>query len=778
LPKLEISPPPEDLAETIEVRFTDAINAKAAELNNHPVKIYNWVRNNIEFVPTYGSIQGADMCLQTKQCNAFDTASLLIALLRVSGIHARYVEGTVEIPIEKVMNWVGGFTDSMDALNTLTGIPATGMTVGGEIKYVRMEQIWVEAWIDYFPSRGSRHKPGKGEIWIPLDASFKQYNYTQGIDIKSAVPFDAESFIEQIQSTATINEQEGYVTGVDSLFISQTMDDYKTQVENYITQNYPEATVGDVLGKKEIIKQEFSYLLGTLPYRTIVKGEKYAEIPDNLRHKINFNVIKDIYDDITGTPINITKSLPEIAGKKITLSYSPATQMDENIINSYLPEPHADETPIDPSELPTSLPAYLINLKPELRIDGELVATGTAVTMGQTEDFIRTYNSPNIGIDIVSSRVDAGEYIGIAIDPGTISQEQMEAMKRKLEATKAKLEAADFTTLTKGDILGDLLYTTALSYYAELDAMNHIHAKKMKVLTFRLPSEAIFYFDLQTYKFMDIPMSASAGGLIMDVARNINVVKPLDGDRDKKVQFLLAAGQNSSALEHSVPEQLFSTPDNPAEGISAVKALQIANNQGIPIYTVNGSNADTILPQLQVGADVKADIANAVNAGKEVTVPQTNITFNDWKGCGYIIINPDTGSGAYMISGGLSGGAIPVEKEYWGVFNTLFTILGIKSTVLTSLVKSKIFEAVGTKISIFAALLGLAMDLKKVINDPSLSPREQFGARLLLGSLALFELALILYVAPFMAGVGIIGLGIVLTVFFNWVKDEMMEIYF
>jgi len=97
-----------DLAETIEVKFTPAIQAKATELNHNPVKIYNWVRNNIEFVPTYGSSQGADMCLQTKQCNAFDTSSLLIALLRSSGIHARYVQGTIELPIEKVKNWVEG----------------------------------------------------------------------------------------------------------------------------------------------------------------------------------------------------------------------------------------------------------------------------------------------------------------------------------------------------------------------------------------------------------------------------------------------------------------------------------------------------------------------------------------------------------------------------------------------------------------------------------------------------------------------------------------------
>lgn len=44
------------------------------------------------------------------------------------------------------------------------------------------------------------------------------------------------------------------------------MQDYQTQVQNYISEHYPNATVGDVLGKKDIVKQEFSYLLGTLPY--------------------------------------------------------------------------------------------------------------------------------------------------------------------------------------------------------------------------------------------------------------------------------------------------------------------------------------------------------------------------------------------------------------------------------------------------------------------------------------------------------------------------------
>ncbi len=630
-------------------------------------------------------------------------------MLRASDIPAKYVEGTVEIPIEKMMNWLGGFTDSYEAMSLLAsgGIPTIGMTIGGKIKYVRIEHVWVEAWIDYIPSRGARHT--EGDTWIPLDASFKQYNYTQGIDIQTAVPFDTQTFIDQIQATATINETEGYVTSVDSLIINQTMTDYQTQVEDYITQNYPDATVGDVLGTKDILPHEFTYLLGTLPYRTIVRGTSYADIPDILRHKIRFSVVKDLMDELSGTPIDITKSLPELAGKKITLSYYPATQDDEAVINSYLPTPHADGTSIDPSELPASLDAYLINLKPELKIDGVTVATGSQVGMGATAEFKMTFSGPNVSDDLIKNTIEAGEYIGIGLDLSRISQEQMTSIKTKLEDTKLKLEAHDFTNLKKDDILGDLLYTTAVSYYAKLDVMDHVQARTMGVSATRLPSEALFSYEIKVSKFMGAPLSVSAGGLAMDVDRAMVLVKAFDADHEKPRQFMLSSGMNMSALEHSVPEQLFSTPTDQAHGISSVKALKIANDQGIPIYTIDQTNFATIIPQLQMDAGTISDIQNAVNAGKTVTVSQSDITFNDWTGVGYIIIDPDTGAGAYMISGGTNGA--------WMLLGTLAGTLAMFGIILMA---SAILLGAPALLALFGAILvGLSVGvvLSQLIPD-------------------------------------------------------------
>ncbi|MDD2852639.1 MAG: transglutaminase domain-containing protein [Desulfuromonadaceae bacterium] len=713
-----IAPTADDLAETIEVQFTPEIKAKALELGNNPVKIYEWVRNNIEFVPTWGSIQGAQMTMLTKQGNAFDSSSLLIALLRAAGISARYVTGTIELPIDKIMNWAGGFTDPMSALDFMSsgGIPTKGLTSGGKVVAARFEHVWVEAFINYIPFRGAKHVNGKGDTWIKLDPSYKQNTYTAGIDVKSAVPFDAQAFLTQIQSSATINEAQGYVTGVNSLATQQAMQDYQTRVQSYIQQNYPNATVGDVLGKKEIVKKEYPHLLGTLPYRTAVKGATFATIPDTLRQKLSFNVKNDtsspsIFDYSIVDPdapasvdnsLNISKSLAELAGKKITLSYSPATPQDEAIINAYLPTPHADGTPIQPSELPSQLPAYLINVKPELRIDGQVVATGEPIGLGGTNIFTMTFSDPAYGSSQVTNYIDAGVYQAIGLNLGRISQEQLTALKTKLEATKTKLQNSDFTNLTKDDLIGDLLHTTAMAYHAELGTMNYITARTMNVNAITLPSETIFATKLRVLTLWGIPRWVQSGGLNMDADYLMQVVKPKDGNADTARNYMLSSGMTSSALEHSVPEQLFSTPDNKAEGISTVKALKIANDQGIPIYTVNQSNIATTLPQLQIDQQTKDDIANAVNAGKVVTVSKTNITFNGWIGCGYIITNPETGAGAYMISGGGNGAMFGVNL-LWGAF-TLVSILLMLSGLaelafIFSLITSVIISGLQTLIS-------------------------------------------------------------------------------
>jgi transglutaminase-like putative cysteine protease len=95
------TPGADDIAPTQDAPLTPEIRQLARDLGNSPVRIYNWVRHNIEFVPGYGAMQDAQVTLGSRRGNAFDSASLLVALLRAAGIPARYVYGTIELPAER-----------------------------------------------------------------------------------------------------------------------------------------------------------------------------------------------------------------------------------------------------------------------------------------------------------------------------------------------------------------------------------------------------------------------------------------------------------------------------------------------------------------------------------------------------------------------------------------------------------------------------------------------------------------------------------------------------
>jgi hypothetical protein len=80
-----------------------------------------------------------------------------------------------------------------------------------------------------------------------------------------------------------------------------------------------------------------------------------------------------------------------------------------------------------------------------------------------------------------------------------------------------------------------------------------------------------------------------------------------------------------------------------------------AIEEGQRIYSITGANINTALTAINHSIEVEDDIRNAVNAGLEVFIPQNEIQLGSWQGAGYMLIDPQTGSGAYRISGGRNG---------------------------------------------------------------------------------------------------------------------------
>ena len=149
----------------------------------------------------------------------------MIALLRASNIPARYQYGTVRLPIEPVMNWVGGVEVLEAAQNLLGqgGIPNTWNKLNGAFFSVDIEQTWVEAYGQFPNTEGT---PAQAQ-WQAMDPSYKQYDFTQGMNLQEAVPFDAQSFADTLANAATVNEAEGWVQGIDQSFIQTELDTYR-----------------------------------------------------------------------------------------------------------------------------------------------------------------------------------------------------------------------------------------------------------------------------------------------------------------------------------------------------------------------------------------------------------------------------------------------------------------------------------------------------------------------------------------------------------------------
>lgn len=653
-------PLPQDLEETPDIQITDAIRDLAEnQLNDDPVAIYNWVRNNIEYIPSYGSIQGADYTLQHRKGNAFDTASLLIALFRASNIPARYAYGTVQVPVDKVMNWVGG-VDVPEAAQQLLGqggIPNVALINGGRITHIEMEHVWVEAWVDYFPSRGAKHRVG--DNWIPLDASFKQYDFTEGQDLEANVPFDAQGLVDDITQSATIDETQGFVQGVDQAAIEAALANYQQQIEDYINNQNPDATVGEVLGIQRIIVQEYQQLAAGLPYELIARTNNYSALPNNLRHRFRYTLGTEIFGRESNRLITFEQSLPELAGKKHALSFRPAAQADEDLINSFIPEPDPDTGEIDPSQLPNTLPGYLIGLVAEFTQDGEIIHSAAAGTMGGELYETLALWSPAFGWDQAVNHPTAGEYRAIGLDLQGANPEEAARLQADVEATQAILEGGDQTevsALTKNQLVGDLLYSTIYNYLAQTHIQDLIQAQSSNIINYRLPSFGVFSTNLQTSFFFGVPRNISFDGMFIDVDRIAVQGVDKNNDRNNRIDFVQTSGYRASSMEHLIPEQAFSTPNNPAQGISAVKALSIAGAEGQRIWTITQDNLSDALAAINLSNEIEGEIRNAVLAGKVATAHEEPIDFAGGTNTGYLLIDPDTGAGAYLIAGGANGG--------------------------------------------------------------------------------------------------------------------------
>jgi RHS repeat-associated protein len=619
-----------ELAETLDVQFTTAIKQLATSLGGQPVAIRNWVYNNIEFHPTFGSVQGADLTLLSRRGNAFDIASLTLALMRTSGIPARYAHGVVEIPIEKAQNWLGNVGTPQMAVDMMQkgGIPAASVIAGGRIVAVRFEHVWVEAWVDFIPSRGAINRVP--DQWVPFDVAFKQFDFPAQFNWRDHTTAARQSAVGDFVAHVTVDSTGG-IKGFDFDKLNQDYGNIAKQLADDMRTADPNANPGDFEDKRAIKPIDSLILEGSLPYplrSTTVT--RYNEVPAALRQTAEVEFFADESSIALESPSQqISLPLVRLGTKRFGVDYAPATPADAAAIASYATSNAA------------SMPVGQINVIPRLMLGDEVLFQGGAVRMG-TQHFwhVNVRDAQGSTTTTEAYQFAAGSPIVFGADLAGVTPERVEREGANLP---------DVATLPQREAM----YYAGLLYWGLTDHLESQAARSLGGYSLRLPSIGAFAQPYQVSYFFGIPRNGYVNGHVTDVkAARVGMGVPKQSDF---ARLAMHAGSAGSMAEGATWSLLAGTT-TAGLGMSAATALQQALDGGQRLFQISAANLDVAMSQLQLSSFAEEEIRQSVQSGMIVVAHEKEVHYHGWSGSGYVVFDPVTGNSLQRVEGGFSGG--------------------------------------------------------------------------------------------------------------------------
>ncbi|MBI4641924.1 MAG: transglutaminase domain-containing protein [Candidatus Tectomicrobia bacterium] len=680
-----LPPTPDDLAEDgVDIRFESVITARAAQLDHHPSKIFEWVRNTIEYQPYSGSLKGAVQTLREQEGNAVDIASLLIALFRASGFPARYVIGEVEVTKAQALNWLK-VNDLVLAGELLASndVPVTLILEEGQPVALRIFHVWVEAYLNFAFYRGLMPSESQGpKRWSPLDASFKSHQFRAGRDLLTEAAINVEEIQGILDAAIPPGETPDRVEQVQLDAAEGVVSQVMRQVSALNLMPAADGVIPTGRGEWTINPQRSGILPAAIPLKVVTRSQRVARLPDELHHSLRIQLSYWPYSlaqpeeqgGLNLMEIDLLVPTALVAGRQLTLSYRPARDEDQATLESfgYL-----------------GVPPYLVHLHPQLLLDGVRVGDAKIdeITMGLPEFLWYQLISPGQRQgEIVENVITAGSFYAFGLNLGAMP---VNMVQERLKTLRARVQALP-TSPTEGEILQDeilgaSLMITALAYWAETDWVHRLAADPATMRWQRLPSMAIASRELLVTRFAGVPLALQGLRSGIDIDRDLMLPFSPRGDREAMRQWLFLASLRSSAFEHVILEQFGDVPTLLPESelvalverlglpvttvlaapvtVSAVKALLLSGEQGIPIYLLDQTNFATIRPRLAHRSETLTAMENAITAGHVVLIAERELEILDWQGSGYLEIDLETGAARSPITSGGNGGHSTVKVQ-------------------------------------------------------------------------------------------------------------------
>ncbi len=711
--------PQKDLGENEEVQLNPEIRVLAEKLGYSPVKIFQYVANEIAFEPYYGSLKGAQGTLVSKAGNSTDQASLLIALLRASNIPARYVLGSIQFDNgdPRLLRWIGAKTFvATQSILTQGKIP-TGTTA----QTLYFNHVWVEACVPYGNYRGTGVDK-TGHRWIPLDPSFKEKTYQNGIAVN--VDFDYDSYMAQ------------RTDGPDSL----PHEKYQRQVEAYVkslpTANGSNNTIQDVgyIGKQ--VARKFDILPASLPYKvrqfsnweTTGYTAETDTVPDSHRYKLQI-----VTKGFSSTSPAII-SMPSNVLKRTTLSFVGVTAADQLLIDSVVEYniPFGSFTiriAIPPVAACTqkSYTLYTFNdglyyyswncnvnmaqVASKIKLDGQDYAVGNFGNFWNKANIVvyarvgsnPSYTLPSQGTWKVYLADDSGDFAnipstvitlkrgGTTVNPpvdfkSKISQRDyysiqayaFQASDRLLKERAARLLNTVKTTpdpkTNIDETLGEFLHIAGLKYMRYLSDVYQRIGEMDGGSGWSGNHIGLTSANNQTQALLDLPFGVSTPqrNFLIDVPGGVD--RGVDLTTGKLIwKTFLLNGYAASAYESYLWQE-----NAKLDAVSTVRGVQYAREKGIEILTLTPnmclpdttvidaqlakltSNADSTLNYLAADvANIKAMVCSTTKPKKAI-LPRSKISYQNWVGTVYFSeyqsADGNQMEASFIIGGGYHGG--------------------------------------------------------------------------------------------------------------------------
>ncbi len=604
------------LPSTINANLNDTyISAKAASLGNDANRIFQFVRDQVGYESYPGALRGARGTLWSLAGNSLDKASLLIALLRASGIPAQYATGTLSLAQQKQL-----ILSMFPAQTQLTGYVATGATLSDPANDPKLQsEAATHYWVQFDSGNGTLVDADPdfagaaiGQTFTAVQGTFIDVpsNLNQMVTVKLNVEMYQQGFFGPIQSTSTpltqtftTAELVGHPLTLSHLVQSQTEGFVLSATTNTYTPYL-------IIGQNDL----------NLSDDPLTIGQQYQEVITN------FPFASQV---LTGVSLELDTADP--AGNTTTSTHTILDRIGyaarQGLATANITLPAGGQAAMSPFD---NVTMNVQSSAPCPDITRVLAARDQALL----QQAIALQNTLNAEPSNAEAMMQAG----------TLGVTRFEAMTQSATAA--------FSLLSEN-----------LTDEVAQDQLIKAYFGSPRIVT----------------AFVSVASADTTSTLTLGydlVKDNIRAELPPGQNTISQAAFFGERGFMESAIEHKLASQ--ATPGGPNVQLmpqkDVVTVFQAAQAQGIPVGWYGPRNIGTI-GSSNYSPDAQARISNAVNRGQFVIVPASAVSIGGSTTTAWFEVDPTTGS---MIDTAENGGHQAITEFVARLLFTTTIIAGVR----------------------------------------------------------------------------------------------------